>query len=60
MEAFVREHDSKKKIFELKGKIPKKVLDFLAQEYGNRLEMKASKEEFAEIFEKSLDTGTKK
>ena len=54
MYASVKKNNSNKKMFEIQGEIPKKVLDYLASEYGDRFEMRASQKEFAEIFEKVL------
>ena len=50
MLAVVRKRRTKKALFEIKGKIPKKVIDYFAHEYGAQFEIIDSDEDFINIF----------
>ena len=54
MLAVVKKRRTNKQLFEIKGEIPKKVLDYLTLEYGNGFEIiDSSEDELVNVFETS-------
>jgi DNA-binding XRE family transcriptional regulator len=51
MLAVVKKRRTNKLLFEIKGEIPKKVIKYFTQEYGNKFEIIDKQDELIDIFE---------